>query len=71
MFYSYTGSRLRDLAPDSTFEFEQRFKALIREETPDVDIVMRAANAVDASMALHQSHRIPREIIVDDVPAVL
>jgi hypothetical protein len=71
MFYPDTCRRLCDLVPDPSFEVEQRLQALVWKEAPDIHIAMQTANSVDAAMALHQSHWIRGEIIVDDVPAVL
>jgi site-specific recombinase XerC len=42
-----------------------------KEEAVDVDESVVGADPVDAAMALHESHRVPREIDADDVSRLL
>ncbi len=50
---------------------QQRLHSGVREETAHVHIIVGTSDAVYATVALNQAHRIPWEIVVDDVPALL
>jgi hypothetical protein len=63
--------RLRQLAQDARFQRQQRIQPVRREDGVQEDARVRAADAVDAAVPLHQPHRVPGQVVVDDVPAVL
>ena len=44
---------------------------LVGEERPEDDLGVWAADAVDTAVPLHQTHRVPRQVVVDDVAALL
>lgn len=70
-FHAHGGCGGRELAADASFEVQQRIQFVIREERAQEYLRVRAADAVHATVALHQSHGIPRKIVVHDVPALL
>ena len=71
ILYANRGRRPAELASDVRLQGEERIKTNIGEEAPEVHVLMRAANPVHSAMALHQTHRIPWEVVVDDVAALL
>src|SRR5579875_1280361 len=68
---SDAGRGLFQFSPDPRLQVEQVVQPPVRKETSHIYVPMRAANAVDASMALHQAHRIPGQIVVDNVARLL
>ena len=55
----------------SILEPEHRIELLIRKEAPQKDFVMRTADAIDSPVTLHESHRVPRKVVVDDMSRLL
>jgi hypothetical protein len=62
---------LDELAPDRRLEREHPVELRRREERAQEHPVVGRADAVDASMALHEPHRVPRQVEVDDVASLL
>ncbi len=50
---------------------QQALQLVVRKEAAQIRVVEATANAVNAAVALHETHRIPRQVIVDDVPGLL
>ena len=48
-----------------------RFEFGFGEEIVDTDLRVRAADAVDAAIALHEANRVPGQVVVDNEAAVL
>jgi ribosomal protein L15 len=56
---------------NALLQVQQRVKLLVREVGPQEYTLVFAADAVDSAVALHEPHRVPRHVEVDDVPALL
>ena len=65
------GRRLGDLALQALLEAQERVELHVGEEAAQKDAVVRAADAVDAAVALHDAHRVPGQVVVDDVARLL
>src|SRR5579875_391557 len=63
--------RLLKLSPYPRLQVEQIVQPLVRKEAAHVHVAMGATDAVDASMALHQAHRVPGQIVVDNIARLL
>ena len=61
----------RDAAREPLDQVQQGFQFLLREHVVDGDLGVRAADAVDAAVALDQADRVPGQVVVDDDAAVL
>jgi len=61
----------RDAVGQPLDQVQQRLKFGLGEEVVNADFGVRAADAVDAPVALNQANRIPGQIVVDDEAAVL
>ena len=59
------------LVENALFEVEKPVETIHREDRPHEHAAVRAADAVDAAVPLHQPHRVPRHVEIDDVPALL
>src|ERR1700722_3871951 len=59
------------LAAHAYLQIKQTVELRVRKKGPEENTRVRTADAVDAAMALHQTHRVPRQVIVDDVAAIL
>ena len=55
-----------DLPLDGLLEAEQLVEARRREEAAEVDLAVPTTDAVDPAVALHQSHGVPGQVVVDD-----
>ena len=65
------GVRLLQLADQRVLELEVLVKMLTGEEHAQVDLVVLAADPVDAAMPLHDAHGVPRQVVVDQPPRLL
>src|SRR5262245_49376566 len=71
LFDTHGGCCLCELSAYPPFEVEERVELCIREERPQEPFGMRTSDSIHTSVALDETHRIPREIVVDDVAALL
>ena len=53
------------------FQIDIRIEVEVRPEVDELDFIVAAANAVDPPEPLHQPHRVPVNVIVDQAIAVL
>ena len=60
---------LLEFALQASFESQQCFEVAIGEEAAQMDVVVPRTDPVDATMALHQPHRIPRQVVFAIVSA--
>lgn len=65
------GSRLRQLPPYARLQVQKRVELRIREERAQEHLQMRAPDPVHAAVPLHEPHRVPRQIVVHHVAALL
>ena len=69
--YADAGGGHRQLVENALLQIQQPVQPVGWEDRPQEHPIMRAADAVDAAVALHQPHRVPRHVEVDDVAALL
>ena len=56
---------------EARFEPEQVVQSAVGENATQVHLRVARADAVDAPVTLHQAHRVPRQVVVDDVACLL
>ena len=62
---------LLELALQPLLQAQQRLKVLVGEVAANEHFGMIGADPVDAAVALYEPHRVPRQVVVDDVPGLL
>src|SRR5438445_8994359 len=61
----------RDSLGEALDQVQQGFEFRFGEHIVNADVGVRAADTVDAAIALNQANRVPRQVVVDDEAAVL
>ena len=62
---------LLQLALEAFLEAEQGFEVLVGEVAADEHLGVLGADPVDPPVPLNEAHRVPRQVVVDDVPGLL